>query len=192
MNKKSFLSVLTIVAAGFSTNALAASYSIDSSHTYPSFEADHLGGISKWRGKINQSEGKVTFDPAAKKGSVDLTMSMASIDFGHEKMNEHAKAEDIFNVKKYPVATFKSKDFVFEADKPVEIRGNLTLKGITKPVVLKVHEFKCMMHPIVKKEVCGADASAVINRADFAVDYALNMGFKPEVKILISVEAIKD
>lgn len=170
----------------------AAEYTIDPSHTYPAFEADHLGGVSKWRGKINKSEGKLSFDRAAKKGKVEVTMLMDSIDFGFEKMNEHARAEDIFNVKKFPTAKFVGDQFGFEGDTLKTVAGQLTLKGVTKPVTLTVTEFLCKQHPFAKREVCGADAYTVINRGDYGVDYALDKGFKPEVKILISIEAIKN
>lgn len=187
-----FVAASLLCLAGVSTAALANEYTIDPSHTYPSFEADHMGGLSKWRGKINKSEGTVTFDKVNKKGKVDVTMQMASIDFGFDKMNEHAVGEDIFNVAKYPTARFVSDSFVFEGDKLVSIPGQLTLKGVTKPVTLKVNEFLCKPHPFAKREACGADAEATINRGDFGVDYGLNRGFKPEVKLLISIEAIKN
>ncbi|HEY1058592.1 MAG TPA: YceI family protein [Limnobacter sp.] len=186
-----FLS-LSLGFAAFAGAAHAAEYTIDPSHTYPAFEADHMGGVSKWRGKINKSEGTVSFDAAAKTGKVDVTIQMASIDFGFQKMNEHAIGPDIFDTAKYPTARFVSDKFVFEGNKLVSIPGQLTLKGVTKPVTLKVNEFLCKPHPFAKREVCGADAEAVINRGDFGVDYGLAMGFKPEVKLLISVEAIKN
>lgn len=179
------------LATGFHA-AQAAEYTIDPSHTFPSFEADHMGGLSKWRGKIKKSEGTVSFDAAAKKGKVDVTMKMDSIDFGFDKMNQHAIGADIFDVAKYPTAKFVSDSFEFKGDRLVSIPGKLTLKGVTKPVTLTVTEFMCKEHPFVKREVCGADAVATINRADFGVDYGLKMGFKPEVKLLISIEAIKN
>lgn len=182
-----------VVAAGVYTSAShAADYTIDPSHTYPAFEADHLGGVSKWRGKINKTDGKLSFDKAAKTGKVEVTMQMASIDFGFDKMNEHAIGPEIFDTEMFPTAQFVSDSFVFKGDKLVSVPGKLTLKGVTKPVTLKVNEFKCAMHPFAKREVCGADAEAVINRADFGVDYGVKMGFKPEVKLLISIEAIKN
>ena len=181
-----------IALALATTAATAAEYTIDPSHTYPAFEADHLGGVSKWRGKINKTQGTLTFDKAAKKGKVEVTMDMKSIDFGFDKMNEHAIGPDIFDTEMHPTATFVSDKFEFKGDKLVAIPGKLTLKGVTKPVTLKVKEMKCAMHPFAKREVCGADAEATINRGDFGVDYALAMGFKPEVKLLISIEAIKN
>lgn len=180
------------IAALISSSAFAATYTLDPSHTYPSFEADHMGGLSKWRGKINKNSGVMEFDEKAQTGSIKVTMDMTSIDFGMDKMNEHARSPDIFDVDMFPDATYESTKFVFTKGKLTGIEGNLTLKGVTKPVNLKVNEYLCKPHPMLKKEACGADASATINRADFGVDYGLNYGFKPEVKLSIQVEGIKN
>lgn len=171
--------------------AAPANYTVDPDHTYPAFEADHFGGLSVWRGKFNSSSGKVVFDQAAKTGSVEINIDMKSIDFGHDKMNQHALSADIFDGAKFPTATFKGQLAAFKGTAPTEVRGTLTLHGVTKPVTLKVNSFLCKENPMTKKEVCGADASATIDRADFGVDYGKALGFKMETKLLITIEAIK-
>lgn len=183
---------LALLAAVFaSSTAFAAdTYKIDPSHTYPSFEADHFGGLSVWRGKFDKTEGTIVVDRVGKTGTVDITIDATSLDFGHAKMNEHAKGADMFDVAKYPTATYKGK-LVFKGDVPASVNGELTLHGVTKPVTLTINQFKCIQHPMLKKEVCGADASATFNRADFGVDYGVKMGFKPEVKLAIQVEGVK-
>jgi len=183
---------LALLAAVFATGTTFASeiYKIEPNHTYPSFEADHLGGLSNWRGKFDKSDGTIVLDRAAKTGTVDIVIDASSLDFGHAKLNEHAKGPDMFDVAKYPNATYKGK-LVFKGDTPTAVDGELTLHGVTKPVKLKINQFKCIQHPMLKREVCGADASATFNRADFGVDYGVKMGFKPEVKLDIQVEAVK-
>jgi polyisoprenoid-binding protein YceI len=183
---------LALLAAIFaSSTAFAAEiYKVDPGHTYPSFEADHFGGLSNWRGKFDKSDGTIVLDRAAKTGTVDITIDATSLDFGLAKMNEHAKGPDMFDVAKYPNATYKGK-LVFKGDVPASVDGELTLHGVTKPVTLHINQFKCIQHPMLKKEVCGADASATFNRADFGVDYGVKMGFKPDVKLNIQVEAVK-
>jgi polyisoprenoid-binding protein YceI len=176
---------------GAAALAAPATYDVDPNHTYPAFEADHFGGLSNWRGKVNSTSGKVVFDAAAKTGSVDITMDMKTIDFGHDKMNAHANSPDIFDTAKFPTATFKGTLAKFNGESPTEVVGELTLHGVTKPVTLKVNSFKCITNPMTKKDVCGADASADINREDFGVSYGKQFGFKMGVKLLISVEAIK-
>jgi len=187
-----------VIAGAVGTILLAAAaqaapvtYNIDSDHTYPAFEADHMGGLSVWRGKINSTSGKVVYDSAAKAGTVDVTMDMKSIDFGHDKMNTHTSSADMLDVAKFPTATFSGKLAAFNGANPTEVQGNLTLHGVTKPVTLKINSFLCKPHPMSKKEVCGADASATINREDFGVSYGKAMGFNMSVKLLISIEAVK-
>jgi polyisoprenoid-binding protein YceI len=187
---------LAAATALFVCGAAAAApetYTIDSSHTYPSFKAAHIGGISFWRGKINQTSGAVTLDRAAKTGSIDIRMDMTTIDFGHDKMNEHAKKDDIFDVAKYPTATYKSKKLVFTGDAITAVEGDLTLHGVTRPVTLTVNQFICMPHPFYKREVCGADATAVIDRTDFGVSYGVGKAIPDgKVTLEIQVEALKD
>jgi polyisoprenoid-binding protein YceI len=71
------------------------------------------------------------------------------------------------------------------------VNGELTLHGVTKPVKLVIDRFKCMPHPMFKREVCGANAVATFNRSDFGIGYGTQMGFSPEVKLAIQVEALK-
>jgi polyisoprenoid-binding protein YceI len=182
---------LALLAAVFASSAAFADvYKVDSGHTFPSFEADHFGGLSNWRGKFDKTDGTIVLDRANKTGTVDINIDANSLDFGHTKLNEHAKGPDMFDVAKYPTANYKGK-LVFKGDVPTSVDGELTLHGVTKPVTLHINQFKCMPHPMLKREVCGADASATFNRADFGVDYGVKMGFKPEVKLAIQVEAIK-
>lgn len=184
------IAAAALALASVSAFAAPTAYTIESNHTYPSFEADHMG-ISLWRGKFNKTSGTVTLDRAAKAGAIDITIDTASLDFGHDKMNEHAKSKDMFNVEKFPTATYKSKSIKFNGDTPVAVEGELTLLGVTKPVSLAINKFKCIQHPMFKREACGADVSGSFNRADFGLNYGVPMGFSPEVKLAIQVEALK-
>jgi polyisoprenoid-binding protein YceI len=172
-------------------SAIAApvTYNVDPNHTYPSFEADHLGGLSVWRGKFDKSSGTIVLDKEKSSGTVDITIDASSIDFGHAKLNEHAKSAEIFDVEKFPTATFKGTLAKFKDGAPTEVEGQFTLHGVTKPLTLKINQFKCMPSPMTKKEVCGADASATFNRSDFGVSFGDKYGFKQEVKLQIQVEA---
>jgi len=190
-SQKIKLLIAALAAASASAAFAADTYNIDPSHTYPSFEADHFGGLSVWRGKFTKTSGTITLDRAAKTGAVDIAIDPASIEFGMVKLDEHVKSPDMFDVAKYPTASYKSKSIRFRGDTPVEVDGELTLHGVTRPVTLAINKFKCIQHPMYKREVCGADASATFNRADFGIDYGVKMGFSPEVKLAIQVEAIK-
>jgi polyisoprenoid-binding protein YceI len=185
------IALLSTLALAGAAIAAPVTYNIDPNHTYPSFEADHMGGLSVWRGKFNSSSGKVVLDAAAKTGSVEVTVDINSIDFGHDKMNEHAKGPEIFDAAKFPTATYKGTLAGFTDGKPTKVTGTLTLHGITKPVDLTINSFLCKPNPMTKKEVCGADALGTFKRSDFGVDYGAAYGFKQEVTLRIQVEAIK-
>lgn len=189
MKRLAFVTISSLFAAG--ALAAPATYNIDPSHTYPSFEADHFGGLSVWRGKFTATSGKIVYDKAAKSGSVDITVDATSIDFGQLKLNEHAKGPEMFDAAKFPTATFTGKLAKFKGDSPTEVDGNFTLHGVTKPLTLKITHFMCKPHPMLKKEVCGADAHATLNRADYGVNYGAAYGFNMEVKLQIQVEAVK-
>jgi polyisoprenoid-binding protein YceI len=183
---------LFLVALGSLAGAALAApvtYTVDTDHTHPSFEADHFGGMSVWRGMFDKVTGTIVLDRDAKSGTVDVTIDTASIDTGHAKLEEHLKSPDFFDVAKFPTATYKGKLANFKDGAPTEVQGELTLHGVTKPVTLKVNSFKCMAHPMKKKEFCGADASATINREEFGIGWGKNFGFKMDTKLAIQIEA---
>ncbi|WP_334188341.1 YceI family protein [Noviherbaspirillum sp.] len=181
--------LIAILLAAGATSAFAQTYNIEPNHTYPSFEADHLG-ISVWRGKFTKTSGTIMLDRAAKTGTMDIAIDANSIDFGHLKMNDHAKSKDMFNVEQFPTITYKGKSIKFNGDQPVAVEGDLTMLGVTKPVTLTINKFKCIEHPMLKREVCGADASGEFKRTDFGLNYGTPR-FAPEVKLAIQVEALK-
>ena len=180
-----------ILAASAAAYAAPATYIIDPNHTHPSFEADHLGGLSVWRGLFRKTSGTITLDKAAGTGTVDVVVDVTSIEFGHDKLNEHAVGPELFDAAKYPQAHYQGTLGGFVNGAPTTVTGNLTLHGVTKPVALKILSFKCMPHPMFKREVCGADAFGTLNRADFGINSGQQYGFKMETTLRIQVEAIK-
>jgi polyisoprenoid-binding protein YceI len=188
---KNALPVAVLALMGGSALAAPVTYDIDPNHTYPSFEADHLGGLSVWRGKFDKSEGTIVLDKEKGTGTVEVTVDASSIDFGHAKLNEHARGPEMFDVTKFPTATYKGTLAKFKDGSPTEVKGELTLHGVTKPVTLTISQFLCKPHPLLKKEVCGADASGTFNRADFGISYGDKYGFKQDVKLAIQVEAVR-
>lgn len=185
---------LTLIAAAFATISGAAfaapeTYTIDSSHTFPRFSYSHFG-YSKQLSKFDKTTGTIVIDREAKTGSVDVTIDTKSVDTGYPLFNEHIQGEDFLDTAKYPTATFKSTKVHFKGNKPVSVDGELTLKGVTKPVVLKIESFQQMPHPMVKKDAVGANATAKVKRSDFNMGkYAPHVG--DDVTIDIAVEAIK-
>jgi polyisoprenoid-binding protein YceI len=179
-------------ACALAAQATPVTYNIDPNHTYPAFEADHMGGVSIWRGKFTRTNGKIVYDAEAKTGSLEVSIDTSSIDFGHAKLEEQVRKENYLDVDKFPTATYNGKFTKFKGSTPTQIDGELTLHGVTRPVTLTIAQFLCKPHPMMKKEVCGADASASIDRKAFGVGpNDEKFGFKMDVKLLISVEAIR-
>ena len=180
------------LAASLSLSAFAgdSTYQLDPDHTYPSFEADHVGGLSVWRGKFDRSHGTVTLDREARTGSVEVSTDIASVHTGNAALDQLLQSDQFFDAPKFPAATYKGT-IRFEGDKPVSVVGNLTMHGVTKPLTLTIESFKYITHQILKVEVCGVDAIGEFDRGDFAVDFGKTYGFSTKTKLLISAEALK-
>ncbi|WP_250450319.1 YceI family protein [Caballeronia sp. ATUFL_M2_KS44] len=191
MNKFSMIAA-GMLAAGLSFSAMAAdTYQLDPNHTYPSFESDHFGGVSTWRGKFNKSSGTVVLDRAAKTGTVEVNIDLASVNTGNAKLDEHLQKAEFFDVAKYPTAVYKGTSIRFDGDKPAEVIGTLTMHGVTKPLNLTIESFKCFVNPMMKKEVCGTEATATFDRGDFGIDYGKSYGFSLKTVLHIQAEGVK-
>jgi polyisoprenoid-binding protein YceI len=186
--KLTSLATLTAVVS-LSAVAEPVTYALDSAHTYPRFSYSHFG-YSTQLSRFDGTTGKVIFDKTAKTGSVDITIDTKSVDTGNATFNEHIQGEDYLDTTKFPTATFKSTKVIFEGDKPASIEGNLTIKGVTKPVTLTITSFQNMTHPMLKKDAIGANAFTNIKRTDFnAGKYAPYVG--DDVRIDIAIEAVQ-
>ena len=182
--------LLTTVTVATSTPALATpeTYVVDGNHTFPRFSYSHFG-FSTQLSRFNKTTGKIVLDKEAKTGEVDVVIDTKSVDTG-SILDEHIQGEDFLDTAQYPTATFKSTQVIFKGDQPVAIKGNLTLKGVTKPVTLTVTSFRAMPHPMLNKDAIGANAYTVVKRSEFnAGKYAPNVS--DEVRIDIAVEAVK-
>ena len=175
---------LTLVSAAF---AAPATYTSDSNHTYVRFSYNHMGFTTQ-ESRFNTAKATVTYDPAAKTGSVDVTIDTKSVDTGSDLFNEHIQGADYLDTAQYPTATFKSTSVKFDGDKLVSVEGNLTVKGITKPVKLTVTSFKHAPN-MMKKDSIGADATGMVKRSDFNMSKAVPM-VGDDVTLEIVIEAM--
>ncbi len=186
--KKQLASLVLALAAASPAFAAPETYTVDGTHTFPRFSYSHFG-YSTQLSRFNSTSGKVVYDTAARTGTVDIVIDAKSVDTGYATFNEHIQGEDFLDTAKFPTATFKSTKVVFEGDKPAKIEGQLTIKGVTKPVTLTVTDFKAAPHPMLKKNAIGANAWTVIKRSEFnAGKYAPYVG--DDVRIDIAIEAI--
>jgi polyisoprenoid-binding protein YceI len=183
---------IVVALAALATGAFAApeTFHVDPNHTAPRFEYSHFG-YSNQVHRFNKTSGKVVLDREARSGTVEVVIDATSVNTGYALFNEHIQGEDFFDTAKYPAISFKSTAVKFKDERPVAVEGNLTIKGITRPVTLLVTSFQAMPHPILKKDAIGANAVAKIKRSEFNMGkYAPNVS--DEVTLSIAVEAVKE
>jgi polyisoprenoid-binding protein YceI len=167
-------------------------YVIDPVHSQPQWVATHIG-FSKQHGSFGKAAGKVVLDRAAKKGWIDVSIDATSIRTYSERLDQVVKGEKFFNVEKYPTITFKSTNLMFDGDTLVGAEGELTMLGVTKPVTLKVANFKCGEQTFNKKPMCGAEATATIKRSEWGMTDGLKIGNPgDDIDLIIPVEAYRD
>jgi polyisoprenoid-binding protein YceI len=182
------IAALALLATG--TQAQSATYNVDPTHTFVFFEFPHFG-TSTNRGRFDKKEGTVQFDRAGKSGKVELTLETASVSTGVAPLDKHLASKDFFDSEAHPTAKFVGDKFVFNGDKVSEVAGSLTMLGKTHPVTLKAVQFNCFTHPRLKREVCGGDFEATIQRSLWGISYGAANGWPDNVKLVIQVEAIK-
>ncbi len=193
MRKSSFALLALAAAAVLSTGAAqaqSATYAIDPTHTFVTFEISHFGATTN-RGRFDKKEGTVQFDRAGKTGKVEITVDTTSINSGTPPFDKHLQSPDIFNAAKYPTIKFVSDKFTFNGDKVSEVSGQLTLLDKTMPVTLKATQFNCYQSPMLKREVCGGDFEATIDRTQWGLNYGVEWGFPKNVRLVAQIEAIK-
>ena len=184
----SFTAAAALLAGA--TSAPAATYAIDPTHTFATFEIGHMGATTN-RGRFDKKEGKIEFDRAAKTGKVEITLDMSSINTGTAMFDKHLQSAELFDAAKFPTAKVVSTGMTFNGDKVAEIAGTLTLLGKTNPVTLKASQFNCYNSPMLKREVCGGDFEATIDRTAYGLNYGIDWGFPKNVRLVIQAEAIK-
>jgi polyisoprenoid-binding protein YceI len=177
--------------------AAPESYTFDPTDTYPNFIVDHFA-ITPIYGRFNKSAGKFTIDRAAKTGTLEVTIDVASVDTGDTERNgrprtrdEHLRSADFFNAAEFPTMTYKATHIGFDGDNPRTIEGNLTLLGVTKPVPLTLERFKCNPATATAKERCGGAAVGKLNRSDFGMNRSVGSNSN-EITLIVAFGANKD
>ena len=180
---------LALFATAGSAQAQPATYAVDPTHTFVTWEALHFG-TSTSRGRFDKKEGTIEFDRASKSGKIDITIDMGSINTGVAPFDSHLKSKDFFDVANHPTARFVASGLVFDGNNVSQVAGTLTMFGKTGPVVLKASRFNCYMHPFVKREACGGDFETTVQRSQWGSTYGLP-GIPDNVRLLVQVEAIR-
>jgi polyisoprenoid-binding protein YceI len=187
---KRILCSAVLLATASLTLAEPATYVVEPTHTFVTYEISHFG-TSTNRGRFDKKDGKVTLDLAAKTGKVDISFEIASVNTGVAMMDKHLQSDDFFSAEKFPKARFVGDKFSFSGDKVSSVSGMLTMRDKTHPVTLKAVGFNCYQNQMIKREVCGGDFEATIDRTQWDINYGLDWGFPKNVKLVIQVEAIK-
>lgn len=186
---KTLIAAALFGAAGLA-QAQSATYAIDPTHTFVIFEVKHFE-TSTVRGRFDKKEGSVTLDKAGKSGHAEIAIDMAAIDTGVPALDKHLKSADFFNVAEFPGAKFVGDKFSFNGDKLSSVAGELTLLGKTLPVTLNATNFNCYINPMLKREACGGDFEATLQRSQWGMGYGMAFGLPDSVHLLIQIEAIK-
>lgn len=188
------LALPALLLAAYAGSALAkpVTYVCDPAHTHPSFEADHFGGLSVWRGVFTKSSCTIVLDQERHTGTVDVTVDASSVEFGVPKLNEHVStAANLLDASKYPTATYKGRLADFVNGKPTKVIGDFTLHGVTHPLTLSVDSFECKQIAAMHQYRCGADAKGEFERDRYGVDFGKEFGFRMWVRLRIQVEAVR-
>ena len=186
---KRLILAAAIAAATFSVAAKSVPYRIDPNHTQVEFSWTHFG-FSHITGRFDKVEGTFLFDPAdPTQSSVEVTIPISSIDTGVDDLDEHLRSSDFFDEEKFPTATFKSTKVERVDENELKVNGDLTIHGVTKPVVLDVTINRIGDHPMGKRAAAGFDAKLTVKRSDFGVaKYVPNVS--DEIVIEITTETM--
>ena len=179
----------TLLAAASLAQAESVTYAVEPMHTYVTFEVRHFA-TSTNRGRFDKKEGSITLDRAAKTGRADITIDTASISSGLPLFDSHLRGDNLLRVKDFPTAKFTGDKFTFDGDKVSAVSGTLTLLGKTQPITLNATLFNCYDNPMLKREVCGGDFEATLQRSAFGMTYGLP-GIPDSVKLVIQIEAVR-
>lgn len=181
----------------FAAMAAPESYAFDPRHTFAHFAVEHNDLSTIW-GRFDKSSGKFTLDRQGRSGALNFTVETSSLTTGDSERgdrprsrDEHLRSPDFFNSTEFPRMMYKSSDVTFNGDAPSEVRGQLTLLGVTRPMALKVDRWKCAQHPVTKRAMCGGNATGALKRSDFGMKWGIP-ATSDEVKIMITFEAFKD
>jgi len=188
------LALPAVLLAAYAGTALAkpVTFVCDPAHTHPSFEADHFGGLSVWRGVFTKSSCTIVLDQQRQTGTVDVTVDASSIDFGVPKLDEHVRtAANLLDDAQYPTANYKGRLTDFVNGKPTKVVGDFTLHGVTHPLTLTIDSFECKQIQMMNQYRCGADAKAQFDRDQYGVDFGKPFGFLMWVRLRIQVEAVR-
>ncbi len=184
MSPLKYLALAGLLGAAISVQAAPVTYKLDPDHTRVLFSWNHFG-YSNPTADIGLGEGKVVFDEESPAQSrVEVSLPLSKLDTHVEALDSHLKKADFFDAAKYPVITFKSTKVEPLGEHRFKVTGDLTVHGVTRPIVLDTTLNKVGAHPMTKAPSIGFDATATLKRSDFGIDaYVPNVSDEVHVRI---------
>lgn len=171
-----------------SAAANAAAYRLDLTHTFVHWEVLHMD-TSTIRGRFDRLQGQVVFDPVARQLEVGITVDMKSVSTGSAAFDAVLRGSSLLATEAHPEAFFTSRLAQWEGEAPQEVKGEITLRGVSQPLTLRVVRWKCAFNPLFRVRVCGGDLEATLKRTDFGLQFGTPL-VANEVQLRIQVEAL--
>jgi polyisoprenoid-binding protein YceI len=185
------LALATLLLACAAASAQEQAYRIDPEHTFPTYAIEHFG-VSLQRGRFDSTQGRIILNPTAKTGSVEITVDAASVSSGLQQLDRSLRGDDWFDSKRNPKIIYRASTVRFADEQPVAIEGELTMRGVTRPLTLEVSRFRCTVHPLAGGKRCGALARGTVRRSDYELGRLRPPILGDEVELAITVEAVLD
>jgi len=182
-------SACAVQAQAPGTASDAPAYSLDPSHTFVHWEVVHLG-TSTVRGRFDRSTGAVQFDAKAQRLDVSISVDIASADSGVPVLDRLLRGPSMLDATAYPQAYFTARTATFDAEALREVRGELTLHGVSRPLSLHALRWRCGLNPVFMREVCGGDFEAELDRSAFGINHSVPF-VSDRVRLLIQIEAVR-
>ncbi|MCS7066724.1 MAG: YceI family protein [Fimbriimonadales bacterium] len=185
------LSVLALLIAPIEgAFAQRVNYQVDPVHSFVIFRVKHMNTAYAY-GRFNSFSGTIAVDeknPA--NSSVEFEIDANSVDTGNDRRDDHLRSPDFFNTRQHPKISFKSTSVRKLNDTTFEVKGNLTMRGITRPLTVRVTYVGKGRNPR-GQEIIGFETTFTIKRSEFGVNYGLNGGLADDVRVTIAIEAIR-
>ncbi|WP_428421771.1 YceI family protein [Methylibium sp.] len=183
------LSISLLLGLSAVAQAEPVRYTLDPAHSWVQFELSHFG-TSTIRGRFGPAEGSVSLDRTAGQGEVGVTVPTGSVSTGSAMFDSHLRQAELLSTGEHPTAWFVSRQLRFDGDRLGELRGEFTLRGVSRGLTLTATRFACYRHPVWQREVCGGDFEGRFKRSDFGIDYGLPF-VRDEVTLRVQVEGVR-
>jgi len=182
------VAALLALAAG-AASAAPVTYAVDAAHTKVWWETRHFG-TSTQRGRFDDVAGRIVLDRDGGGGEVSIAIGTASVSSGVPALDRMLRGSGFLAAEAYPSAYFVASRLRFDGERLAGLRGEFTLRGVSRPLELRSTRFGCRRDAVLQREICGGDFEAEILRSDYGSTFGLPF-VGDKVRLLISIEGIR-